>query len=425
LSLTTPTRSAVAVATAVPGPAAPDPAAPGPASASLSKEQRLIAAIAGADWSPGAKRTWPAEMFAGLDWAAIPTLAWQYKMRPMVAAALRETGWAGVPVTVRAEIEAAERTCSLKAMRQLKLLAAIASTCDAAGIRVMTLKGIPLSLHFYSNPFLREAFDLDLLVHPDDWPRCELLLAGLGCAPLVQRRPLTPRQEGLLQRFRYHIKLLHREFDTVVEAHWRLDSNPYFLDTDFDALWRERGYVRFSGTTVAILGVENLLEYVALHASKHGWERWKWLADVVAILRPLSGDELLQCRSRAIARGNGDLFDSTVLLAHTITGFDFPAPLLDAAGRNRKALSLSRAALRLCVRSLTLAGITSRSYTQALNLNKFRLRRTPRFLLFELQARFYREDDWYALRLPDRWLWLCYCARPVSFLLRVWRGQPA
>ena len=383
-----------------------------------TKERQLIGAILAADWSATAKRSWDRTLFLGIDWTKIPNLAWQYKIRPMMAAALREAGWVDVPPVIRAEVESAERQCARKAIWQLKLLAAITTAAERRTIRVIALKGVTLSLHLYGDPFIREAFDLDLLVHPDDSARFEEVLQAQGCAPLSQGAPLTPRQMAILRRFHHDKRFRHAESGVMVESHNMLDHNPHLISTDFDALWQARGQVPLVSGSVAILGAEDLLHSFGIHASRHGWERWKWIADLAALYRRTNAADLSRQREKAAREGNQNLFDSWLLLTSAVTGMALPQMALDRAARNKQARVLAEGALRISSGEHTPGTITGRRNLLRQAAYRFGLKRSPRYVAFELADLFHRDGDWYALRLSDRLIWVYYLVRPISI---VWR----
>ena len=383
--------------------------------AALTAEQRLIGAILGADWSAQAKRRWDDAQFRGIDWTKLPMLAWQHKARPMVAAALREAGWP-VPAEVRATLEADERACSLKSMQQLKLLTAITAAVGERNIRAMALKGAALSLRLYGDPFIREAYDLDLLVHPADRARFEDLLRGLGCVPARDRPALSPRQQHILDRFHHETRFIHPGNDVVVESHHALTWNQHLIRTDFEALWARRSHVTVGTHTLATLGDDDLTYYVGMHGACHGWERWKWIADLAKLLASREPTELPTLRERIAAEGNHHLFDSWLILIAAVTGAR--PPLFEQAVRNKTARRLAERALQLSSLPHTPQTVVGPAYYRRLMAYKLGLKRSPKYLANELLAMLHRDEDWHAMRLPDRLIWLYYLARPYLYLRR-------
>jgi energy-coupling factor transporter ATP-binding protein EcfA2 len=300
----------------------------------------------GADWSSGKKRSWDAALFDGIHWPKILNLARQYKIRPMMAATLREAGWPHVPAEIRSAMEKDERASSIRTMRQLQLLGELAAQANALGLRVFAMKGVALSLHLYKDPFIREAYDLDFLVHPEDIVRFDELLLAAGCKPEEHGPQLSAKQEKILARFLHHRKFYQTETGVVVERHHVFYQNTHSIRTDFDALWEAREWVAVGKEQVPILGNTDLIHFLGVHASRHGWERWKWIADQAMLLRRLDAASLTQARERARQEGNHNLFDSWLLLVSWLAGWPSPPAPVESAARNRYAWLLDGVDLR-------------------------------------------------------------------------------
>jgi hypothetical protein len=379
----------------------------------LPAEMRAICALLSADWSEGAGRSWEPALFANLDWAKLQDLAFLYKLRPMLAASLREAGWP-VPPEVRATVEAAEQQCVRKTMGQLQLLAAIAEAAAASKLRFIVLKGVALSQQLYGTPFIRESFDLDVLVPPAGRARFAEILRAQGCRDYVRQPPLTPRQRAVLQRHHHDVRFRHRS--GMVESHHSLAPNPHLIATDFEALWAAHATVRLSGVAVAVLGEADLVHSLIVHGARHLWSRWKWLADLAALARDADAARLLRWRTRAAREGNADIFDSWLLLSTRLTGL--PRQVPEPCARNRRAHALAELAFFLSAPTSGAPAFCGLRHTLATLSFQLRLKRSPRYLASELRELFFSEEDWYTLRLPDRFLWLYYVLRPFRVLWR-------
>jgi hypothetical protein len=383
----------------------------------LDKEWRLIGALLIADWSAAVTRTWDPDLFTDVDWPRVAQLGWQYKVRPMMAAALREAGWPGVPSDVRAMIAQAERQCCLRAVSQMQLLIRLIAAADSFKIRVLALKGVALSLRLYGDPFIREAMDLDILVHPDDSPRLQDIARALDCRPFEIGPRLTPRQSAVLERHHHDRKFIHNASGTSIEIHHRLDDNQHRLPTDFEALWAARDMVPLPGAgAVAVMGEADLVHYLIVHAARHGWTRWKWLADLAALGRGADMARVCGWRQRAALDGNEDIFDSWLLLCKVVT--DSRLPGFEAAQGNRRARALAARALRCSVRERNILDSGSVRFTLSLLSHNLRLKPKAWLLGGDCECLFIHEEDWYTLRLPDKFLWLHYVLRPFLLLWR-------
>jgi hypothetical protein len=384
----------------------------------LTAEQRLIGNIMSADWSAGAVRTWPQAWFRNIDWAKIPGLSWQYKVRSMTAAAIREAGWPYVPADVRRALEEAERFCVSKSLRQVSFLKDIIAAAKAENLRIIVMKGIALSAHLYADPVIREAFDLDLLVHPDDRKRMDDVLLALGCTPTSNFAPLTPRQEAILKRFHYDRKFFHEASGTVLERHDALDRNPHLIATDFDDLWDRRAQARIGDYSAEILGDIDLAHYLGIHAARHAWERWKWIADLCVLYRRATEERLLQIRDEAEKSGFLTPFNSWILLVVATTGTTLPPAVTQGALHDRGARRLAARILRSTSIAQTIYTIRSHHYALPTYLSRVLLKHNFRYVAFEIVTLFHRDEDWYAWRFPDPLIPLYYLLRPFSYIYR-------
>jgi hypothetical protein len=382
----------------------------------LDAEQRLIGAILAADWRSTGKRAWPDALFVGIDWTKLAGLAWQHKIRPMAAAALREAGWPGVPAAVRAELEAWERDAVAQGIRQVALLRTIVAMAEAADLRMIVLKGVALSSHLYADPFIREAYDLDLLVHPQEVDRLDAILVALGCASETPPM-LGPRQTAALRRFHHDRKFVHAASGTIIELHDALDRNPHLIETDFDRLWAARQEVAVADYTVAMLGPVDLPHYLGTHAARHAWERWKWIADLAVLYTRGTRAQWDVLRAEAARRGIVALFDSWVLIVAATTDSPLPDTIVSVAGENPRAGALARGALRFSAAPRPPGALSQSAHLRS-SRYRLGLRREPAYWRFELAGLFHRDADWYRLPLPDRLIALRYLISPILYLGR-------
>ena len=383
----------------------------------LGAEHRLIGRIVSADWQAGAKRSWPRDWFGDIDWPRIPGLSWQHKARPMMAAALREAGYPGLSVAVRGPLENAERNCVSRNMRQVALLRDLVAAANEQGLRVIALKGVALSARLYGDPFIREAFDLDLLVHPEDVSRMDALLLAMDCRPPSHDKPLSPRQDAHLRRFSHDRKFIQAEYGVVVERHHSLDQNPNLIATDFEGLWNGRAQVRIGDFDATCLGDAALAHYLYIHAARHAWERWKWIGDLVALSRHWTGDDFRMHRDVAQRAGSLHLFQSWLLLTQEIAGADASAEALGAA-TDRKARRVADRALQMSSVTHTERSIRGFRYNLRLIVQRLLLKNSPRYFGWEILVLLHRDRDWRTWRLPDRLIFLYYLMRPISYISR-------
>ena len=384
-----------------------------------SPEHGLIGSILAADWSVQARRVWDSRVFTGINWEQIPRLAAQHKVRPMVAVALREAGWPGIPVSVRERVEQAEIQCTRKAMVLLSLLAAVSGRAQSGGIRVLSIKGPALSQKLYGDPIIRESYDLDILVHPDDVAAMAEVLASAGIYPEFKGPALSPRQTARLRHYNKHDLFRHAGSDAVVECHYSLDHNPWRLHIDFDDLWNRHQTVAVAGLPIAIPGDSDLIQYLCAHAARHIWDRWKWLGDFAAFCRVLNEKDLTEHRELAAGLGNSLMFDASLLVTVAVTGTRLPEGLGRKVSENGAASAAAHRALSLLLNGRGTDDLPSHGYLFWQIVERFRLKPSWRCAAYEAAVLAHRPEDWQANPLPDSMVWAHYPLRLLSLLGRM------
>ncbi|HUF32083.1 MAG TPA: nucleotidyltransferase family protein [Acidimicrobiales bacterium] len=250
------------------GPAAQDPTG----GAALARVLR--ACLAWERDEPAAGASWPAGI-------SLQDAVEAHRVGPVLAP------WRdrlGLTASDEAWLEAKQRrntTVALAASRQLvELVAAL----DAAGIRVLTLKGIPLALRTTGNLAGRHCGDIDLLVDTADLAAADGVMRDLGYHTSV-----GPAASPLADPCRRLVLTMNNQLvfsapgRQPVEIHWRLTKHE-LLPLPFDEAWAARTSMAVAGADVAILGDEHERLFVTVHAAKHHFMRMKWLVDVTRLL---------------------------------------------------------------------------------------------------------------------------------------------
>jgi hypothetical protein len=282
---------------------------------------------------------------------------------------------------------------------------------------VLLIKGITLSMQLYDDPLIRETYDIDLLVDPEDRNACADLLRELGCAPLAQEG-LSDRKTAIRNHFNHDEKFVHAGTGVMVELHHKLSNNDAIIETDFATLWARRATVQIGELEVATLGEGDLVYYLGIHAARHGWERWKWAADLAVLFRRLNPRAFAALHETARTRRTQSLVNSWILLVHAITGCTPADEVMAVARADRYAAYLMRSAMAISSREHSLATIDGYGDMPRALLHRLTLSANPRYLARELCRLFYREEDWRNWRLPDPLLPLYYVLRPFTLLWR-------
>lgn len=153
---------------------------------------------------------------------------------------------------------------------------------EANGIPALPFKGPVLSMRVYGNLGLRSYGDLDVLVAHHDVLRAKDLLLKRGYH--LVSHPHEHKEPDISTRMKDLI-FDSSDGEVRVELHWRLTGLHFDFPLDLDSLWRRLEPVSLGSCTVHTLAAQDLLLYLCMHGSRHGWERLLWVCDVVELLR--------------------------------------------------------------------------------------------------------------------------------------------
>lgn len=167
----------------------------------------------------------------------------------------------------------------------VRLIAATAPAIDAleaAGLRLILLKGAALVATVYEAPGLRPIGDVDVLVESDQAGKAHSVLSALGWRPIrrVNREDLPL----------CHALNFQKPPRGALDLHWHLLPENVWAGID-DGLWRRARPLTPFRPAVLVLGHADQLLHVCLHGL-----RWSpvhaghWLADAVRIIERAGSD---------------------------------------------------------------------------------------------------------------------------------------
>jgi hypothetical protein len=178
----------------------------------------------------------------------------------------------------------ARRTTWLDNQVLFRQLDAALDVLDAAEVRTLALKGVPLTLRHYRDPSLRPMVDFDLLVAPEAAPDAVGALRRAGWElewkiddDFVARTSEVPCRSP--------------DGRGMLDLHWRLVPWVGRSWTAGDPkLWEHARPLQVVDRSTRAPADHDLLLHVILHAYLSGWSYVpRWAADVVTVLRT-SGD---------------------------------------------------------------------------------------------------------------------------------------
>jgi len=259
------------------------------------------------------------------DWRGFVRVADHHGVGSLVGDIARRRAPGLLPPVVAEHFAAHLRNTAARNLAVARDLVAIVRALDAAGVRVLLLKGLALAHGVYGNLGLRSAGDIDLLVAPADAVRAAEALVGLGYVAENTATGAAFSAERLPVDYECHFD---RAGSTEVDLHWGVA--PWYMGfrVEFDDLWRDRATMEFAGASIAVPGRADLLWYLCAHGSRHLWCRWIWLYDVALALSQATEDQRARAAALARERRNAAFIDGGLAAAaRYLTG----APV-DAAG---------------------------------------------------------------------------------------------
>jgi len=196
--------------------------------------------------------------------------------------------------TLGDKLKALARAETMAALALASLTREIAALFERAGIPMLVIKGIPLSLQTTGSLTARGRGDLDLLVDPRQVPQALNLLQSAGFnltygASLVGANSLQGRYSRFVS---IEISLVRsRGQRQWIDLHWH-PSHARGVLPAFSELWRSRDHVVINGVAVSTLALEAAFVHACCHAAADCWMCIRNLVDVRRLSRRLEQHSL-------------------------------------------------------------------------------------------------------------------------------------
>jgi len=267
----------------------------------------------------------------------------------------------------------------------------------------IAFKGPVLAQRLYGDFAAREYCDLDLLLRPDDIPAA---IATLGKMGFTAALPLEPWQ--LQAHLRSGCEYAMSDGRIHVELHWQYVPRQFGNEFDLEQLFVRAAKVPIGDREIPALSPEDDLLMLTVHATKHGWNKLAYVADIAALLRacPMDWDYV---KGEALDRRTGLGFCIACMLADWC-GAPLPEDVRSVAANDRETKPLVE--------------VVKRNFENGADLDedlaaRHRFIRASRDTSAERLAYLLRYaliptlDDWNYVRLPRGLRWLYPAARLV------------
>lgn len=235
------------------------------------------------------------------DWNDFVAGAERHRVVALVQTVLGRLPPGALPGEIVARIERLARRNAVRGLAQLGELVRLDAAFAAAGLDVLTLKGLGLSQRLHGDPFRRGVGDIDLLINPNAFAAAHAVLVRLGYVRGDSHTSAAPA--ATLLHAAKDVGYVHAN-GQVVELHLTLFEPGEFPRWDFARLWRQRTRLRVQSVETWGLEDGDLTLYLLLHGARHCWDRLCWLADMAVLLRDpaLSAQAAAACAEYGLER---------------------------------------------------------------------------------------------------------------------------
>lgn len=204
----------------------------------------------------------------------------------------------------------------------------ITNALEEAGIPGIVLKGHALARTVYKDPAIRHSSDIDILVKPEDIPRCEPVFEVLGYS--------CPEKSFKTSRYSTNHQIFYpQKKGLVVELHWTTDHiynlfSPGWLDYAFE----NRIKISSDDLTCYTLDPVSHLTFLAFHhVFHHYFMRLDWICDIAGLMKSLSyPDEWEKLRSTCVSNHIRIPLEIALTAGSFWSGYEIPGEFSDFSG---------------------------------------------------------------------------------------------
>ena len=308
-------------------------------------------------------------------------------------------------------VHAARGEDAARSLAQSRQLAELTQAFALAHIPMLPYKGPALSLQLYGDVALRHSSDLDLIVAKRQYSRARAVLLSCGFPP---RGGHSRRQERTLFAWLGHAPFGAGRED-FIELHWRFAPIQFPFALDPDTALARATHVTIAGQSIPLMARDDLLVTLAMHGTRHLYERLEWLAGVAVLLRSATTSPAALMRHAKDLRAARMLLAS-VVIAHRLLGFPLDAAWKAALAADPGAEAVGEDIARLVVAH----GRDSIAFPDGAALQSLYARLTDtladRARSLVRSALMPTEREWELVRLPEALTPLYHVVRPMRLL---------
>jgi hypothetical protein len=261
---------------------------------------------------------------AGIDGGYLFLLARRHAVLPLLYRGLEDVD--DLPAEFRAKLRDEFRRNATRNTLLAGEMAHLARLFEAEGVPLLAYKGPALAQQAYGDITLRRFVDLDVIVRRTDARRAGELLQTLGYA---KPEGLTRSHEEFLLRRQHNLAYTRDGGLMIVELHWEVAPAHFAAVPVAEGVWERAASVTLFRTEVRCPSPEDLLLALAVHGTKHLWERLAWVCDVAALVNSQTAFDWPHVLRRAKESRVERMLELVLRLARALAGAELPEGLFN------------------------------------------------------------------------------------------------
>jgi hypothetical protein len=270
-----------------------------------------------------------------IRWDSLLSLAEHHGVQPILARSLMSFE-DQIPAQALITLKKSYQANLHKALLLSGEFTRVVDTLSQAGIDFIPYKGLALAETVYGDIALRQAGDIDLLIHKTDLRRIQEEVGKIGYVPHFN---FSEDEAASYMKSGYECAFDGAAGRNLLEVQWAIEPHFYAVDIDLEGLFRRAQTVRVMGLDTKSLSPEDLFLVLGLHAAKHVWGRLIWLCDLERISRlPLNWERIAE---HAQQLGVVRILRVTLLLAEKLLGSPYPASVAENLPEDSAAETLA------------------------------------------------------------------------------------
>jgi hypothetical protein len=254
-----------------------------------------------------------------IRWPYLLEIVHHHKVVPLFSRNLESFAPGYMPHEPAAALRASAAANAQTCLRRIGHILLLSRLFRQGQVEHRIFKGIPLAIAAFHDPSLRDAGDIDLLVAEKDVFTAADILRSEGYVRFEPPARLTERRLRSYIAHQKDFSYEHPGAGMVIDLHWRLFRNP-FLPANAGLAELGELFVSLGSEGISTLPTPQLLLYLSVHGALDGWLRLKWLADIGALLRTMTPEQLASTAAAAAQQQALPQLSAASLLCNDLLG---------------------------------------------------------------------------------------------------------